>query len=404
MKGFVQCALVAMTALSLGCEGAVVRGLQSNETETSSPTMPPVTAMAMTPVATKGKGKGSSMPSDMTMAPIEAKGKMISNSYKESKSKKTGYTGKSAKGTSSMMGSKKTSMKSTSAPSGMSKKGKGKSGKSAKGSGKSAMKMRMMGKGKGKGIGTNDQPTPAPQPTLPPIGPGETRAPTPPPTDPLPFPELEVTFTLFYTIEQFRLPLPSEFATVADITEEHVTPFFESGFDNDELVTYSSSSTTLLNTGFNFGEPVSISYTSKLVFTQDSFVPRESEVEALVTAAFSGNNLNRYLGQLTSLPQSNIFRTTSQVSFQAGTGAETRTVESSSGFSNILIGAGAGAGMAALAIAGLVLSGRRREKEQVRQKTLGADGHMTVGDTTFDSRSINERAEDSHALEEVNLD
>ena len=208
---------------------------------------------------------------------------------------------------------------------------------------------------------------------------------------------------MFYTIEQFRLPLPSEFAAVAGLTEEHVTPFFESGFDNDELVTYSSSSTVLLNTAFNFGEPVSISYTSTLVFTQDSFVPRESEVEALITTAFSGNNLNAYLGDLTSLPQSNLFRTTSQVSLQAG--AATRTTESSSGFDNILIGAGAGAGMAALAIAALVVSGRRREKQQVRQKTLGADGHMTVGgDTTYDSRSINERAEDSHALEEVNLD
>lgn len=191
---------------------------------------------------------------------------------------------------------------------------------------------------------------------------------------------------------------------MTDLTEDHVTPFFESGFDDDELVTYSNSSTVLSNTGFNFGEPVSISYTSTLVFTQDSFVPRESEVQALINTAFSGNNLNAYLGELTSLPQSNIFRTTSQVSLTGGAG--TRTVESSSDFSNVLIGAGAGAGMAALAIAALVLSGRRREKEQVRRKTLGSDGHLTVGGdtTTYDSRSINERADDSHAMEEVNLD
>lgn len=190
---------------------------------------------------------------------------------------------------------------------------------------------------------------------------------------------------------------------MAEITEEHLTPFFESGFDDDELVTYLSSSTVLLNTAFNFGEPVAISYTSTVVFTQDSFVPRESDVEDLINAAFSGNSLNAYLGTLTSLSISNLFSTTTQVSLTTG---ETENRSTGSSFrSNVLIGAGAGGGVAALAIAALVLSGRRRKKEQVRRKSLGADGHMTVGgDTTFDSRSINERTEDSRALEEVNLD
>ena len=209
-----------MAALSLGCEGSVVRGLQFNDTETSTST-PPVMAVSkdithpempkkMASIVTKDKGK--SIHYEGTMAPIETKGKgkggrmmgnmgskeKTSSSDKESKSKKN-----NKKGTDSMKESKGFSMKSTSSPSGMSKKGKGTStkgkgssaegkGSSGKGKGMSAMKMRMMGKGKGigkgkgkgkgKGIVPNPQPTPAPQPTIPtqpPIGDDETRAPTP---------------------------------------------------------------------------------------------------------------------------------------------------------------------------------------------------------------------------------
>lgn len=191
------------------------------------------------------------------------------------------------------------------------------------------------------------------------------------------------------------------------LTEDHVTPFYESGFDDDELVTYFSSSTVLQNTEFNFGEPVGITYVSTLVFTQDSFVPREAEVEALITRAFSGNNLNTYVNQLTSLPPSNLFSTTSEVSFETGRTADVRGgVSSSSGpsMSRIAMGAGAGAAVAALTIAALVFGGRRREEDKVRQKTLASDGHCTVGDVTYDSRSIGERAEESNGLEDVNLE
>lgn len=227
------------------------------------------------------------------------------------------------------------------------------------------------------------------------------------PSAPVPFPELSVEFTLFYTIDQFRLPLPSEFAAVTALTEDHLSPFYESGFDDDDLVTYFSSATVLKDTDFNFGEPVGITYTSTLVFTQDSFVPREAEVEALITRAFSGNNLSTYVGQLTSLPPANLFSTTAEVTLSL----EEATARSggimganSTNTQRIAVGAGAGAAVAALTIAALVFSGRRRDEAKARQKTLGSDGHCTVGDMTYDSRSLNERAEESNGLEDVNLE
>ena len=228
------------------------------------------------------------------------------------------------------------------------------------------------------------------------------------PTGELPFPELSVTFTLYYTIEQFRLPLPSEFAAVAALTEAHVTPFYESGFDDDELVTYFNSATVLESTDFNFGEPVGITYISTLIFTQDSFIPRGEEVEALIEQAFSGSNLQEYEDDITGLPPSNLFSTTTEITLTTGEETSTRGgiagVVSSPSVQRIALGAGVGAAVAALAIAGLVYSHRRHEVQKDRQKTLGSDGHVTVGDITYDSRTIAERVEESNGLEDVALE
>lgn len=234
--------------------------------------------------------------------------------------------------------------------------------------------------------------------------------PTTAPTGELPFPELSVTFTLFYTIEQFRLPLPSEFAAVAALTEAHVTPFYESGFDDDELVTYFNSATILESTDFNFGEPVGITYISTLVFTQDSFIPREEEVEALIEQAFSGANLQEYFDDITGLPPSNLFSTTTEITLTTGEPASSTRggiagVVSSPSVQRIALGAGVGAAVAALAIGGLIYSHRRHEAQKDRQKTLGgSDGHVTVGDITYDSRTIAERVEESNGLEDVPMD
>lgn len=227
------------------------------------------------------------------------------------------------------------------------------------------------------------------------------------PTPPIPIPELAVAYTLFYTINQFRLPLPSEFTAVTALTQDHLNDILVAAFADDDLITYTSSSTILVNTDFNFNEPVGITYNTTLTFTQDSFVPRESEVETLVGQAFSGGNLNTYLADLQGLPASNLFQTTSAITLETGVDTRSGTVGGASSSESILtrdyliLGAGVGVVAAMLAVAGLVFGGRRREKQQVRQKTLMSDGHCTVGEETYDSAS---RGMDTIELDDVNLD
>lgn len=217
---------------------------------------------------------------------------------------------------------------------------------------------------------------------------------------------MSVGFSVFYTIDQFRLPLPSEFTAVATLTEQHLESFFVDGFADDDLVNYLSSELFLLSTDFNFGEPVGIAYNATLTFTQDSFTPRQDEVEALINQAFSGGNLNTYLSDVQDLPISNLFSTATAISLELG--VETRTASGGNDVASILedrnkllLGAGAGAFAAMLAVAGLVFGGRRREERKVRQKTLMSDGHCTVGEETYDTAS---RGMETVELEDVNLD
>jgi hypothetical protein len=214
-------------------------------------------------------------------------------------------------------------------------------------------------------------------------------------------------FTLFYTIDQFRLPLPSEFTAVAGLTEDHLDAFFVAGFASSDLVIFLSSTTALLSTDFNFGEPVGITYNTTLTFTQASFVPRIEEVEALLVQAFAGANLAIYLDALDGLPISNLFSTTSAVTLE--TELATARIAEGSLADNLILGAAAGGGVAILAIAALVLSGRRKDNKQVRQKSLEHDGHCTVGECTvgeetYDTNSISERVEENSELQEITLD
>ena len=183
-----------------------------------------------------------------------------------------------------------------------------------------------------------------------------------------------------------------------------MSPFYVSGLEGDDLVTLTSSSTILADTNFNFGEPVGITYNSTLIFAQGSFLPEEDDVEDIVRRAFNGGSLNDYLTDLTDLPISNLFSTTRRVDFENGIQARTASSAQGPTLSNVLMGAGAGAGVAALAIVALALSGRRRKNATTRQNGKMSDGHVTVGDLTLDSRSLAERAEETNAMEDVNLD
>ena len=203
MRGFIQCTLVAVSALSIVCEGytpARVRGLQTNSTA-----VPANTNMAMVAPksmangnhtagglagtgkgakgADKGTGGGVGMPKGKS-GKSDGKSEMSKMGKSSSAKKSSGMKmmgSKSGKGYEDMGGTNTTKpVKSV--------KGKGKGAGKGKGSGmskKMSMKQMMMGKGKGKGLpgGTLAPTTPGGgqpgTPTRAPVlQPGETRSPT----------------------------------------------------------------------------------------------------------------------------------------------------------------------------------------------------------------------------------
>lgn len=230
-------------------------------------------------------------------------------------------------------------------------------------------------------------------------------------TAPSELPTVSVTYSLFYTILQFRLPNQGEFEAVLDLTRDHVTPFFVADAESNSQYTLQTATTVIADTQFNLGEPVEIKYTSTLIYTQNSVPPSVAALKNVVTTAFTGSNLNDYFNEVDGLSSANIFSTVTAISLD--TNVSTRSVPSStdaSTTSRIILGAGVGAGTAVLVIAALALSGRRRQKrEEDRQKAAGSVGHVTAGELTFDSHSATEHVDESaveetDALEEVVLE
>jgi hypothetical protein len=226
---------------------------------------------------------------------------------------------------------------------------------------------------------------------------------SPGPTDPIPFPEVEVTYSLFYTINQFRLPNANEFEAVAELTRDHVTPFFVADAAGNPQYTLVASTTVIDDTRFELNEPVEIKYTSTLVYTINSFVPSEARINGIVATAFTGTNGNTYLNAVKGLPSSNIFSTVTAITVDTSVSPSTRTASGSSTTSRILLGAGIGAGLAALVIGAMVLSGRRQKEDENNQKAVGSVGHVTAGDISLDSRSATEHIDEHTGLEEVSM-
>ena len=163
MRGFVQCALVAMAALPISCEGnspVRVRGLATNSTSASAPE-----SMGMHGMRMGTPAKGATLPpKEKSQKGEKGKSESGSKSMKDSKSGKGMMMGMSEKGKGMEMMAK----------------GKGKGGGKGTGmekaSSKSMMKqMMMMGKGKG---GSPTPPSPSPPTPAPTLPEGQTHPPT----------------------------------------------------------------------------------------------------------------------------------------------------------------------------------------------------------------------------------
>jgi hypothetical protein len=201
-----------------------------------------------------------------------------------------------------------------------------------------------------------------------------------------------LAYQLLYTIDQFRLPLPSEFETVGDLTKAFVNNYFGTLYPT-QLV---SAETELADANFNFGAAVDMLYNTTLVFTPGSERPPADQLNSELEAAFTGDSLASYLAIIQGLPPSNIFETTSLVEFQRPTppapmfdssGRDSSVASSTSAgdgfFSNPVvqytgIAMAAGAACFVIIVAGLLLQDRKRSSTS-RSRKQGETGNRNGG-------------------------
>jgi hypothetical protein len=211
-------------------------------------------------------------------------------------------------------------------------------------------------------------------------------------------------YTLFYTIEQLRIPFTREVTEVVGITAAYLKIYFEEIFLDDPDTILSDFLTDRLDgDSFGFNEPYGIVYSSVAVFSiESSIVPTPGELDNLLSQAFIGQELSIYLGLLGSLPSDNLFSTTSDVTetklpepLSTGAAPAGSDEKSNDRSSTIPIAAATGASAFVLIILGVVLY-RRRERYDELGKLGGSDmGHMTVAGETFVGNSTAYSASDA---------
>lgn len=193
-------------------------------------------------------------------------------------------------------------------------------------------------------------------------------------------------YDVLYTITQSRFLLPSEYEETANVTSDYLSNRFEEQFENEDLINLRSVETEKLDQDFSFGDPVIIVYETILTFQQNSLVPSEADLNALLEDFFVGPNEAVYIEFLVSqLPDTNLFDTTTEVGF--------RFVEESSEQSRAgllaeaeelltIVGAGIIAGLLGFGLVyyGMSTYDNRRQSKRQALTAAGLDGHSVHKD------------------------
>jgi len=212
----------------------------------------------------------------------------------------------------------------------------------------------------------------APVPTLPPNADDITVTATP--------------YSLFFTIEQTRIPNLDDYSELGMFTSEYLNVYFQVIFGDDPAAEFVSSQTEVTGSEFRLGQPTRVDFTTTMSFAATSeAVPPLTDLDTFLRSAFEGANADTYSSAVAAgLPETNIFATTTAVTFEAVT-ADGGTTERRVG-----IISGAAAVVFVLLLGGAVASHNRDKEveEEVQQKLMGG-GHVTVaGETYRDDTSL----------------
>jgi hypothetical protein len=156
-----------------------------------------------------------------------------------------------------------------------------------------------------------------PVPTLPSV-PSTTAAPTNTNTT-RPSSVVLSAYSLFYEIDQIRIPSVQDYEELALVTRDFLNTYFSSVFADSAEVEYSSAETSIVGSKFQLAQPVKVDYNTTVNFDSgaSTFIPSQSDLDSILQSAFTGVNNATYLAIVqTALQITNIFSTTRAVGLQ----------------------------------------------------------------------------------------
>lgn len=243
-------------------------------------------------------------------------------------------------------------------------------------------------------------------------------------------------YWLSYEVTSTNTPTSAMQVELEKVTADYVKNFFESNFAMSSVIHFTGATTSLLSSTYPEypTPPAKVRFQTALDFAASSSHPQVAETEGpsqyddALRIAFEGTNAKSYLYIVNLLPDGNVYRTATSVSFEfgsfteqtakmvtvpqtAGTVGSTNTITetttagipgapnaststtTTTGINTAGIAAAAGAGFFVLLVAGLVVHRNKRSKEDGRvQKYLSGDdcGHITVAEETYTGTSSND--------------
>lgn len=219
-----------------------------------------------------------------------------------------------------------------------------------------------------------------PVPTLPPNTEGNMVSVTP--------------YSIFYTIEQTRIPTLDDYSGLGMFTSEYLNVYFQVIFAEDSAAAFVSSVTEVTGSDFRLGQPTRVDFTTTLSFAASTeTLPSVADLDTLLRSAFEGENAATYSTALSAgLEATNIFSATTQITFDSsltdGTGRRVGIVTGITTFAFLLL------------LGGAVIYRSREEDEEMDAKLLDISGHNTVSDGTYSDDATLETYEQTNRMED----
>jgi hypothetical protein len=213
-----------------------------------------------------------------------------------------------------------------------------------------------------------------PVPTLPPNTEGNRVSVTP--------------YSIFYTIEQTRIPTLDDYSELGMFTSNYLNVYFQVIFAEDPTAGFVSSTTEVTGSDFRLGQPTRVDFATTLSFAAAAeSIPSVADLDTLLRSAFEGDNAATYTTAVTAgLEETNIFSTTTLITFEATpTDSTERRVGIVAGITTFAF---------LLLLGGVVLYRNREEDEEMVAKLFDTADEAYSDDATLETYEQSQHIED----------